>query len=103
MTVKATIEHLLDNMEEEAIIENERTVTFSIRMRESDHERLTFLADFFGMKKTPFADMLLNDAMQETMQTIARHRAGAEDENVVREAYFTLLDEIQEHTKKAAS
>ncbi len=102
MSVKGTIEHLLDNMDEEAIIEHERTVTFSIRMRESDHERLMFLADFFGMKKTPFADMLLNDAMQETMQAIARHRSGG-DEDKAREAYFALLTEIDKHGQKAAS
>ena len=103
MTVKATIEHLLDNMDEEAIIEDERTMTFSIRMRESDHHMLTFLADHFGMKKTPFADMLLGQAMQETLQTIARRRAGGDEERA-REIYFELHDEASDRAgRKAAS
>lgn len=100
MTVKATIEHLLDNMDEEAIIEDERTMTFSIRMRESDHEMLTYLADLFRMKKTPFADMLLTQAMQETLQTIARRRAGGDQEKA-KTLYFELMDEAS--GRKAAS
>lgn len=96
MTVKATIEHLLDNREEEATIEAERTLTFSIRMRESDHHMLMYLADYFGMKKTPFADMLLRDAMHESLQVIARNRAGGDDEKA-RSIFFELMDEASSH------
>lgn len=100
MTVKATIEHLLDNLDQEAIIENERTMTFSIRMRESEHEMLTYLADYFGIKKTPFADMLLRDAMHETIQTIALSRSGGDKEKA-RSVFHELMDEAS--GRKAAS
>jgi hypothetical protein len=98
--VKATIEHLLENMDEEATIEGERSMTFSIRMRESDHDMLTFLADHFRMKKTPFADMLLRDAMHETIQTIARRRSGGDQEKA-QAVFRELLDEAS--GRKAAS
>lgn len=93
MTVRATIEHLLDNMQEAEVAAQERTMTFSIRMSESDHETLTYLANYFHMKKTPFVDMLLRDAMHETMQTIALHRAGG-NEDRAREIYFELLSQV---------
>lgn len=101
MTVQGTIEHLLDNMREEGIIEAERTTTFSIRMRESDHEMLNYLADFFGMKKTPFADMLLREAMHEALRTIAFSRAG-DDREKAQAIFFELMDEASGHAKKKA-
>ncbi len=100
MTVKATIEHLLDNMDQEAMIENERTMTFSIRMRESEHEMLTYLADLFGMKKTPFADLLLRESMHETLQTIAYSRSGGDKEKA-RSVFYELMDEVSGHGKKS--
>lgn len=102
MSVKGTIEHLLDNLQEEAIIESERTMTFSIRMRESEHEMLTYLAQYFGMKKTPFADLLLREAMHETLQAIAYRRAGGDKEKA-REVFFELLDEASGRGGKEAS
>jgi hypothetical protein len=51
----------------------ERTVTFSIRLTESQNAKLKFLADRFGVAKSPLAQQLLDAAMEESLTNVARH------------------------------
>jgi hypothetical protein len=51
----------------------ERTVTFSIRLTESQNAKLKFLADRFGVAKSPLAQQLLDAAMEESLTNMASH------------------------------
>lgn len=56
----------------------ERTVTFSIRLTESQNAKLKFLADRLGEAKSPLAQQLLDAAMEETLTNLARHETDRE-------------------------
>jgi xylose isomerase len=51
----------------------ERTVTFSIRLTESQNAKLKFIADRFGVAKSPLAQQLLDAAMEESLTNIANY------------------------------
>lgn len=101
MSLEGTINHLLDNRREDQVLED-RSTTFSIRMSETDHQLLNFLADYVGMKKTPFADLLLHEAMQDMLRAIARNRAEDESRESREKAFFEVLDEVDRHRKDAS-
>ena len=56
----------------------ERTVTFSIRLTEPQNAKLKYLADRFGVAKSPLAQQLLDAAMEESLTNVARHDTGDE-------------------------
>jgi predicted DNA-binding protein len=51
----------------------ERTVTFSIRLTESQNAKLKYLAGRFGEAKSPLAQQLLDAAMEESLTNVASH------------------------------
>ena len=50
--------------------EPQRTVTFSVRLTEYQHEKLMYLAEKLGAPKTRLAQQLLNAAMDEAIRAM---------------------------------
>ncbi len=59
----------------------ERTVTFSIRLTESQNAKLKFVADRLGVAKSPMAQQILDAALEETLTQLARHETESETED----------------------
>ena len=83
---------------EEAADPGPKTSTFTIRITEGDQHLLQNLADQFNWKKTPFAQVLLSEALQEGARKLALYQANGNREKAAR-IYFDLLRPSAEASK----